>query len=158
MSLKSSLQLDGELSFKSVNIAQPLSGCITAWSGPFHSRLTGTPVVNSLLSNFEIGTNRLTANWSGFGVTIETQPSPLESVFVGNPQLLANCKIGLTVSKVEQAIAGNDAAFFRGQTDLLIQPQPTKIQLAPATIEFGKMVYSAEAKLSTQHLQYDIRQ
>ena len=158
ISLKSSLQLDGELSFKSVNIAQPLSGCITAWSGPFHSRLTGTPVVNSLLSNFEIGTNRLTANWSGFGVIIETQPSPLESVFVGNPQLLANCKIGLTVSKVEQAIAGNDAAFFRGQTDLLIQPQPTKIQLAPATIEFGKMVYSAEAKLSTQHLQYDIRQ
>lgn len=158
MSLKSSLQLDGELSFESVNIPQPLSGCITAWSGPFHSRLTGTPEVNNLLSNFETGSNRLTANWSGFGVTIETQPSPLESVFVGNPQLLANCRIGLTVSKVEQAIAGNDAAFFRGQTDLLIQPQPTKILLGPVTIEFGKMVYSAEAKLSSQHLQYDIRQ
>jgi len=158
MRLKPRLQLDGELDFKPVNIAKPLSACITAWSGPFHSRLTGTPVVNSLLSNFETGTNRLTANWSGFGVTIETQPSPLESVFVGNPQLLANCKIGLTVSKVEQAIAGDDAAFFRGQTALLIQPQPTKIQLAPATIEFGTIVYSAEAKLSTQHLQYDIRQ
>ena len=156
MRLQPGLQLDGELEFKPVNIAKPLNACIAVWSGPFHSRFTGTPVVNSLLSNFEIGTNRLTANWSGFGVTIETQPSPLESVFVGNPQLLANCKIGLTVSKVEQAITDNDAEFFRGQTSLLIQPQPTKILLAPATIEFGKTVYSAEAKLSTQHLQYDI--
>lgn len=158
MHLKPGLQLDGELDFKPVNIAKPLSACIAAWSGPFHGRFTGTPEVNSLLSNFEIATNRLTANWSGFGVTIETQPSPLESVFVGNPQLLANCKIGLTVSKVEQAIVGNDGEFFRGQTGLLIQPQPTKILLAPAIIEFGKTVYSAEAKLSAQHLQYDIRE
>ena len=158
ISLKSRLQVDGDLNFKPVDIAQPLSGCITTWSGPFHTRFTGTPVVNSLLSVFEAGTNRLTANWSGFGVTIETQPSPLESIFVGNPQLLANCKIGLTVSKVENAIVGNDAAFFRGQTSLLIQPQPTKIQLAPATIGFGKMVYSAEAELSAQHLKYDIQE
>ncbi|MDH4019902.1 MAG: DUF2914 domain-containing protein, partial [Xanthomonadales bacterium] len=158
MSLKSNLQLDGDLSFEPVNIAQPLSDCIAAWSGPFNTRLTGTPVVNSLLSTFEAGTNRLTANWSGFGVTIEARPSALKSIFIGNPQLLANCKIGLKVSTVEQAIIGTDAAFFQGQTDLLIQPQPTKILLAPATIKFGKMVHSAEAELSAQHLQYDIRE
>jgi len=144
MSLKPRLQLDGDLNFKPVDNTQPLSACITTWSGPFHTRFTGQPIVNSLFSIIETGTNRLTANWSGFGVTVEAQPSPLESVFVGNPQLLANCKIGLTVSKVETAIVGSDAAFFRGQSSFLIQPQPTKIQLAPATIGFGTMVYSAE--------------
>ena len=34
----------------------------------------------------------------------------------------------------------------------------TCILLAPATIKFGKMVHSAEAELSAQHLQYDIRE
>ena len=58
----------------------------------------------------------------------------------------------------EQAIAGGDAAFFRGQTDLIIRPLPTKIHLAPATIEFGNMVYSATANLTAQSLQYDIRE
>jgi hypothetical protein len=100
----------------------------------------------------------LTASWSGFGITIDTQPSPLESMFVNNPQLLANCNIGLTVSKVEQAINDDDAAFFRGKTDLIIHPLPTKIHLAPASIVFGNMVYSTNARLSSQHLKYDIRE
>ena len=100
----------------------------------------------------------LTAQWSGFGVTIETQPSPVESVFVANPELLANCKIGLTVEKIEQAIAGEDAAFYLGFIDLVIQAMPTKINLAPATIEFDNTVYSAPAKLSAQHLQFDIKE
>mgnify|MGYP001828838845 CR=1 FL=1 len=158
LGVKSSIQLDCELEFTPLNLAQPLSGCISAWSGQFKNRFTNTPAVNSLLSNFEIDNNRLTANWSGFGVTFETLPSPLESIFVETPQLLANCKIGLTVSKVEQAIAGDHATFFRGQTDLLIQPQPTKILLAPATINLGKTVYSADAQLSIQSVRYDIRE
>ena len=99
----------------------------------------------------------LTAQWSGFGITIESQPSPLESVFVNNPQLLANCTIGLTVQKVEQAIAGDDEAFFRGEVNLVLQALPTKIHLAPATIQFGNVVHSAQAKLSARHLQYDIQ-
>lgn len=156
MTLKSDLQLNGELNFSPGNIIRPLANCITTWSGPFKNRFTTTPVVKNLLSTFEESNSTLTANWSGFGLTIDTSPSPLESIFVGNPQLLANCKIGLTVNQVEQAFAGEDAEFFRGRIELEIQPLPTKIHLAPSTIKFGEMIYSAEARLSELHLRYDI--
>ncbi len=158
LSLQSNFQLTGELNFNPVKETLPLAKCIAAWKAPFKSRFTSTPEINNLLSDLEQSTNMLTANWSGFGVTIETQPSPLESVFVDNPQLLASCNIGLTVSKVESLIEGDDAAFFRGQTELVIQPLPTKIHLGPATIEFGNTVYSADARLSAQQLRYDIRE
>jgi len=158
VSVYSMLQLDGNLNFTASINSQPLDKCITAWSAPFKSRFAGTSVVNNFVSNFEQDSNMLTAQWSGFGLTIDTRPSPLESVFVDNPSLLANCKIGLTVNKVEQAIAGDDAAFFRGDTDLMIQALPTRIYLGPATIRFGNMVYSGQARLSDRHLQYDIRE
>ncbi|MGB7451976.1 MAG: DUF2914 domain-containing protein [Lysobacterales bacterium] len=158
MSLQSGLQLDGKLNFKPVNNKLPLAKCIAEWSVPFSSRFAGAPVINSMLGKLEQEPGMLTAYWSGIGITIEAQPSPLESIFVGNPQLLANCHIGLTVSDVEQAVAGGDAAFFRGQTDLIIQAIPTKIHLAPASIQFGNKVYSANANLTAQHLQYDIRE
>jgi hypothetical protein len=156
VSLHSMLQLDGKLNFKPTGHIQPLDKCIAAWSAPFKSRFTNTSPFNNLLSNFQLDQGMLTAQWSGFGITIETQPSPLESVFVDNPQLLANCKIGLTVNKVEQAITGDDAAFFRGEVNLVLQTLPTKIHLAPATIQFGNMVYSAPAILTARNLQYDI--
>jgi len=156
MELKFDLQLDGELSFRPADIAQPLANCIAAWSGPFKNRFVTVPKINRLLGDLEQSNSTLTANWSGFGFTIDTNPSPLESIFVGNPQLLANCRIGLTVNKVEQAIAGDDAEFFHGGIELEIQPLPTKIHLAPATIESGGTVYSAEAQLSARYLRFDI--
>jgi len=156
MLLKSDLQLDGDLNFSPGDIARPLANCIVAWSTPFKNRFVNTPAVNNMLSNFEQRHSTLVANWSGFGLTIDTKPSPLESAFVGNPQLLANCGIGLTVKKVEQAFTGDDAEFFRGQMELEIQPLPTKIHLAPATIKLGGNIYSAEADLSSSHLRYDI--
>jgi len=158
LSLHSNLQLAGELNFKPVSDTLPLAKCISAWKAPFKSRFTSTPEVANLLSELDPSASVLTAHWSGFGVTIETRPSPLAAVFVDNPRLLARCDIGLTVNKVEAAMAGENAAFFRGQTELLIQALPTKIHLAPATIEFGNMVYSADAKLSAQLLRYDIRE
>ncbi|MGA9574690.1 MAG: hypothetical protein WBS20_12170, partial [Lysobacterales bacterium] len=157
MSLHSNLRLLGELDFKPVAESQPLAKCLATWKAHFESRFTSTPEISNLLSDLEPAPDMLTAHWSGFGVSIETQPTPLESVFVDNPQLLASCKIGLTVSTVEAAIAGADAEFFRGQTKLVIQPLPTRIHLAPATIEFGNMVYSADARLSAQQLRYDIK-
>ena len=157
-SLQSKMQMNGELSFKPTAAAKSLAKCIRAWNAPFESRFTSTPVMQGLVNSFDQSSSTLTASWSGFGITIDAQPSPLESIFVNNPQLLANCNIGLTVSKVEQAIGGDDAAFFRGKTDLIIQPIPTKIHLAPASIMFENMVYSADGKLSSQHLKYDIRE
>jgi hypothetical protein len=156
MSLKSDLHLEGDMRFNPGSIARPLADCITAWSGSFDSRLIATTKVNKLLTHLENNGNALTATWSGFGMTVETTPSPLESMFVENPKLLANCRIGLTVSKVEQAIRGNEEGFFNGFIELEIQPSPTSIRLAPATIESGGKTYSAAAKLSARHLRYDI--
>ena len=156
VSLKSDLQLNGDLKFSPGGITRPLADCITAWSGNFDSRFIATTTVNKLLTDLEESDNVLTATWSGFGAMVETTPSPLESIFVGNPQLLANCRIGLTVSKVEQAFAGDDERFFNGFIELEIQPLPTSIHLTPATIESGGKTYSAEARLSARHLRYDI--
>ncbi len=156
MTLKSELELNGELNFSPTGIARPLADCIAAWSGPFSSRFIAIPEVNNLLTNFEEDSSTLTATWSGFGKTVEITPSPLESVFVGNPQLLANCRIGLTVSKVEQAFVDEDADFFHGKIALEIQPLPTRIHLAPATIQFGDQIYSAEANLFPNYLRFDI--
>jgi hypothetical protein len=158
MTLKSDLQLEGELNFSPGKIARPLADCITAWSKPFKSRFISSPMVNNLFSNFEEYGSLVKVNWSGFGLTIATSPSPLESVFVANPQLLANCKIGLTAEMVELAFRGEDAEFFSGQVELEIQPLPTSIHLAPATIELDEYVYSAEAMLTAGHLRYDIRE
>ena len=158
MSLHSNLRLNGSMEFKPANGSQSVANCISTWNGPFTSRFASTPELNNLVSDFERTSSMLTAGWSGFGVTIDTQPSPLEAVFVDNPNLLANCKIGLTVSKVEAAISGDDAAFFRGKTNLVIQPLPTKIHLSPATIEFENTVHSADARLNARHLLYDIKE
>jgi hypothetical protein len=158
LSLRPNLYMNGELSFKPTGVAKPLEECISAWKAPFRSRFTSTAVIHSLINSFDQGSSMLTAKWSGFGITLDTQPSPLESIFVNNPQLLANCNIGLTVSEVEQAIKGVDAAFFQGSTDLIIHPLPTMIHLAPASIVFGNMVYSSDAELSSRHLKYDIRE
>jgi len=156
MALKFDLLSEGKLNFIPSETTHPLAKCIAAWSGPFKNRSVTATEINRLLGNLEQENSMLTADWSGFGFTINTNPSPLESVFVGNPQLLANCRIGLTVSKVEQAITGNDAEFFSGSVELEVQPLPTIIHLAPATIGSGDTVYSAEAQLSAQHLRFDI--
>jgi len=158
INLQSRLELDGKLEFKPTGITQALGNCIAAWSVPFKSRTTSTPSINRLLGNIEQGPGMLTTHFSGFGIAFEIQPSPLESVFVDNPQLLANCNIGLTVNNVEQAITGDDAAFFSGQVGLILQPLPTKMRLAPATIELGSMIYSAEAELTAEYLRFDIRE
>jgi len=154
MVLKPDLQLDGKLSFSPADITRPLANCIGAWNGPFTSKFSATPEVNNLLTHLVESSKDLTASWSGFGLSMESNPSPLQSVLVENPELLANCRIGLTVNSVEQAFAGDDAEFFRGQFGLEIQPLPTKIQLAPAMISTGDKIYSAEPTLSARYLTF----
>lgn len=158
IALQPNLQLHGELDFKPADIARPLAECITAWSAPYASRMLAVPVVNNLLNNFEEGGDRLIANWSGFGLGTTIRPSPLQAVFVADPTLLANCKIGLTRDKVEQIITGTGAEFFTGAMELQVLPLSTTIQLAPANIVFGTNTYSAGARLSQSHLRYDIEE
>ena len=100
--------------------------------------------------------NIFTANWSGYILPVDIVPSPLESVFVDNPSLLANCSIGLSVRDVENVFTGEDADFFTGQLGLEIQPQTATIQLSPATMRYGKDEYQGEAVISATHVRYDV--
>jgi hypothetical protein len=156
IALKSNMKLDGKLKFSPGNVPQPLVRCITAWNAPFTSRAVTSPAVNSILTPLSETDNAFTANWSGYILPLELFPSPLESVFVGNPNLLANCSIGLTVNDVERALAGDDADFFAGQLELEIQPQPTRIYLSPATVQYGEREFQGRAMISSTHVRYDI--
>lgn len=156
MSLITDLQFNGDLNFSPGDIERSLAQCIADWSAPFNSRFTATPEVSNLLSNLEETRDTLIAPWSGFGLTIETGQSPLEARLVGDPRLLAKCRIGLTVSHVEGAMTGKDRGFYQGQIELEIQPLPTRIHLAPAWAGSDGRMYSAEAELSSSHLLYAI--
>jgi len=157
MALKSDLEVSGNLKFSPNDIPKPLQVCIKAWSKPFSSRAVAESIPNSILTNIDAGESALTATWSGFAMPLTMTPPPLESVFVNNPQLLANCGIGLTVEDVEQVIAGDEAEFFSGKMKLEVQPLPTRLNFSPATVVYGEQSYQAEAVLGNSHLRYDIR-
>ena len=156
MRLKSNMKLGGKLKFSPGKLPQALASCITAWKAPFSSRAVTSPAVNSMLTTLSQDGNAFTANWSGYLLPLEIIPSPLESVFVGNPNLLANCSIGLTVDDVERAFTGDDAEFFTGLLELEVQPRPTMIYLSPAAVQYGEQEFQGKAVLSSTHVRYDI--
>jgi hypothetical protein len=156
MALKSNMNLDGKLEIRPGNILQPLASCVTAWSVPFSSRAVRSVAVNRMLTTLSEDTNDFTATWSGYEVSVETTPSPLESIFVGHSHLLANCSIGLTIKDVEQAFLGEGAEFFRGLVKLEVQPMPVIIRLSPATLEYDDRVFRGDAVISSNHVRYDV--
>jgi len=156
MALNSNMKLEGELEFIPGDLPAELANCVTAWSAPFSSRAMTSSTVTSMLTSLSAADNAFTANWSGYILPLEIIPSPLESVFVGNPNLLANCSIGLTVSDVERAFTGDDANFFSGRLELEIQPQAAVISLSPLTMQYGEREFQGEAVISSTHVRYDI--
>ncbi len=156
IALKSNMKLDGKLKFSPGNLPRALAVALLPGMRPSPVGLFASPAVNSILTTLSEADNAFTANWSGYILPLELFPSPLESVFVGNPNLLANCSIGLTVNDVERALTGDDADFFTGQLELEIQPQPTMIYLSPATVQYGEREFQGRAMISSTHVRYDI--
>ena len=78
-------------------------------------------------------------------------------MFVENPNLLADCQIGLTVQKVANAIDGPNANYLSGQYPIEIQPLPSRINFAAASVKYGDDIFSAEAELSDTHLRYEVK-
>ncbi len=154
--LASSLQLEGNLSFAPYDRAHPLADCLMKWSTPFSSRFLTAPTVSNLLSSFDFNRSTLKADWSGFGITLQTHPSPLESISERNPKFLTNCDIEIDLQMIERSLMGANADFFRGHLTLEIQPLPTTIRMTPAVIKLGDSVYSARARLSNRNLRYEI--
>jgi hypothetical protein len=156
MALRSRMKLNGQLKFSPGNLPGSLTNCVAAWNAPFTSRAVTPQVANSMLTDLLQTGNTFTANWSGYILPVDIVPSPLESMFVDNPSLLANCSIGLSVSDVESVFTGDDADFFTGQLGLEIQPQTATIQLSPATMRYGKDEYQGQAVINATHVRYDI--
>jgi hypothetical protein len=155
MRLQPRLLLDGDMDFRPASGAGPLAECISSWSGPFRTRVDTAPDASRLLTGVSETPDSLVAGWSGFGLALAVRPSPLRAVFTGQPHKLANCGIGLTPARVEQAVVGEDTGFFTGSLELLAQPLSTAIELAPAILESGKATYDATPRLSGQALRYE---
>lgn len=157
VTLKSKINIQGQLDFESEDTDWLLSNCINAWSGPFNNRAISAAPLNSMLTALNGNNGIFTATWSGIVLPLKMTSSPIESAFVGNPQLLAGCSIGLTVGKVEQAIVGQNADFFTGSLNLIIQPLPTKIKLSAARIELADQVYVGAANISEGFVSYELK-
>lgn len=154
VTLKSRIRIQGQLEFQPNNTDWLLGSCISAWSAPFNNRAASSTPLNSMLTPLHVNNDVFTATWSGIVLPLKMTASPLESVFVANPQLLAGCSIGLTVDKVEQAIVGQNTDFFIGRLKLVIQPLPTHIKLNPAHIEVAGQTYQGVAGISTEFVSY----
>jgi len=156
MALNSNMKLEGKLNFSPGDLPQALVSCITAWNAPFTSRAVTSSAVTTMLTPISEADSAFSANWSGYILPLELIPSPLEFVFVDNPNRLANCSIGLTVDDVERAFTGDDANFFSGRIELEIQPQPAVISLSPLTVQYGEREFQGGAVISSTHVRYDI--
>jgi len=156
MALNSNMKLEGKLEFNLGDLPPALVSCVTAWSAPFTSRAITSSAVTSMVTTLSEADNAFSANWSGYILPLEVIPSPLESIFVDNPNLLANCSIGLTVSDVERVFTGDDAGFYTGRLELEIQPQTAVISLYPATVQYGEREFQGKAVISSTHVRYDI--
>jgi len=157
VTLKSNINIKGQLDFEPDNTDWLLSNCINAWSGPFNNRAISSTPLNSMLTTLDSDDDVFTATWSGIVLPLKMTSSPLESAFVSNPQLLAGCSLGLTVGKVEQAIVGQNADFFTGSLNLIIQPLPTKMKLSSARIQLANQVYVGAAKISEDFVSYELK-
>jgi hypothetical protein len=157
ITLKTRLQIQGELKFETASTQWPLGSCIDNWQGPFSSRIISSIPLNSMLTSLNDIDNSFRAEWSGIVLPLKMNASPLESVFVSSPRLLATCNIGLTVQKVEQAVLGTDAGFFTGGLKLMIQPTPTRILLRPATMQLAGTSYTGIAVSQAGFVSYTLQ-
>ena len=90
--------------------------------------------------------------------TIAFRPAPLEALFVGNPELLANCHIGLTTGKVAAAMVGDNGGYYAGRINFEIKPLPSRILLAPARIGYSETLHSLPPEFSATHLRFEVVQ
>ena len=156
IALKFDIELNGDLLFSTGDIPDSVASCLKGWQAPFNNHATNT-ISQTMLTPLNVGESMLTSSWSGLVIPIAMSPSPLESVFVGNPRLLANCGVKLTVDDVVGVIVGEQADFFSGRINLIVQPLPTRIKLSPATIIYGETTHESTAVLNDKFLRYDIK-
>jgi hypothetical protein len=151
------MYLKGSIRFAPRQNLGPLTSCMNAWQKSFEGKVAMPYLGSSMIGTIDSGRSYLETNWSGYVVSAPITPTPLEAIFVDNPNLLADCQIGLTVDKVARAIEGASSDYLRGNYMFEIQPLPSRISFAQATVEYGSMMYLAEPELSSTFLKYDVQ-
>ncbi len=151
------LKLSGTIRFAPKTELGPLAVCMNAWQKSFDGIVVLPQLANNMIGTIVPTQTALVTTWTGQVVTASISPSPLEAMFVENPNLLANCHIGLTVGKVAASITGANSEYVAGRYPFEIQPSPSRIDLATASVVFGDKVFKAMPELSSTHLKYEVR-
>ena len=156
LGFSAALDLDGTVNFNPVAGLAPLAACIAAWQGTYRAKIVMPLAASSMIGSVKAGDAALVTAWSGYVLPASVTPAPLEAVFVDNPGLLADCRIGLSIEKVATAMSGEDGGYFAGEIGFEIQPLPSRIELAPATIDYGGSMYSSMPLFNETHMRFEI--
>ncbi len=157
LDFSAALKLSGTIRFAPKTELGPLAACMNAWQKSFDGIVVLPQLANSMIGTIVPTQTALVTTWTGQVVTASISPSPLEALFVENPNLLANCHIGLTVGKVAAAVTGANSKYVAGSYPFEIQPSPSRIDLARASVAFDGEVFNAMPVLSSTHLKYEVR-
>jgi hypothetical protein len=158
LGFSAALDLEGTVSFNPRSGLGQLGTCIAAWKGLYRAKVVMPLAASSMIGSVETDGAALVTNWSGYVLSAAVTPSPLQAIFVEHPGLLADCQIGLTVDRVAGALVGEDGGYFGGGIGFEIQPLPSRIQLEPATLEYGERTYGSMPVLSGKHLRFELEE
>lgn len=157
MGFGAALEVSGVIRFAPDRKLGPLADCINAWQKSFDAVVVLPQSATGMIGTIRPTQSAFVTDWTGYVVTASIAPTPLEALFVENPRLLADCQIGLTVGEVAAAIAGPGSGYVAGRYDLEIQPAPSRIDLARASVTMGDDVFTATPELSRTYLKYEVR-
>jgi hypothetical protein len=156
LEFSTSLDLDGTIAFRPGESLDSLADCISAWQGSYRVKIEMPLAANGMTGTLRTETSSLVTDWSGYVLPAEAAPAPLEALFVGDPELLANCHIGLTTGKVAAAMVGDNGGYYAGRINFEIKPLPSRILLAPARIGYSETLHSLPPEFSATHLRFEV--
>jgi len=151
------LNLSGVIRFAPRKELGPIASCINAWQKRFDSVVVLPQLSNSMIGTMVPTKTALVTEWTGYVVAASISPTPLEAMFVENPSLLADCQIGLTASKVADAVTGDSSEYITGNYRFELQAKPSRIDLGQASVAYGDEIFTAAPELSPTHLKYNVK-
>lgn len=157
LGLRAKLAFSGPIAFEAGDSLGPLAQCVSSWQDDYSARASLPEWESNLVGLVDAGPDSLSTTWSGFSSRTSMTPSPLQSLFLNQPQRLASCGIGLSVDDVAEVITGRDSRFFKGDYDFAIQPLETRVQLMPAWMVSESHLVKGAARLGPAFLRYDLQ-
>jgi hypothetical protein len=157
LSFNAELELSGTVAFAPSKSLESLAFCMEAWDSSFDIRAVLPQQASSMIGEITTTNSGLFTDWSGYVETASINPTPLESMFVENPNLLADCRIGLTVDKVSSAVSGENSEYLTGKYQLEIKPHSSRINIGMARVRFGETAFEGVPVLSVGYLKYEIQ-